>query len=98
MLIAVVLRLVKEMRDCRLLDIGCGWEARLLRELEPHIAFGWGIDFKAPALAPPKLRTLTSRIDDRLPFDDESFDVITMLAILEHLERPAAMLREEIGR
>ena len=94
MRIARVLPHVKEVQDCRLLDIGCGWEARLLRELEPHIACGVGIDFKAPALATPKLRTLASRIDDRLPFDDESFHVITMLAVLEHLERPAAVLRE----
>src|ERR1051325_61668 len=94
MRIARVLPHVKEMRDCRLLDIGCGWEARLLRELEPHIAYGWGIDFKAPAILTPKLRTIAGRIDDRLPFEDESFDVITMLAVLEHLERPAAVLRE----
>jgi len=94
MRIARVLPHLREVRDCRLLDIGCGWEARLLRELEPYIASGWGIDFKAPALATPKLHTLATRIDDRLPFDDESFDVITMLAVLEHLERPAAVLRE----
>jgi 2-polyprenyl-3-methyl-5-hydroxy-6-metoxy-1,4-benzoquinol methylase len=94
MRMARVLPYVKQVPDCRLLDIGCGWEARLLRELEPYIASGWGIDFKAPTLATAKLRTSTARIDDRLPFPDESFDVITMLAVLEHLERPAAIVKE----
>ena len=29
--------------DCALLDIGCGWEARLLKAIEPFIGRGEGI-------------------------------------------------------
>ena len=89
-----VLPYVKGVPDCRLLDIGCGWEARLLRELEPYLAAGWGIDFKAPPIATDKLRTISARLDDRLPFDSESFDIVTMLAVLEHLDKPLAIMRE----
>jgi hypothetical protein len=32
--------------DCRLLDIGCGWDYRLLKTVEPFIGRGVGIDFK----------------------------------------------------
>ena len=94
MRIGRVLPYVKRVPGCRLLDVGCGWEARLLRELEPYIASGCGIDFKAPALDTPKLRTIAARLDERLPFDSESFDVVTMLAVLEHLEKPAHIMRE----
>jgi 2-polyprenyl-3-methyl-5-hydroxy-6-metoxy-1,4-benzoquinol methylase len=77
-----------------LLDIGCGWEARLLRELEPYIGKGVGIDFKAPPLTTRKLSTISCRLSDQLPFDADSFDVVTMLAVLEHLDRPREIVAE----
>jgi len=89
-----VLPTIRAHRDCRLLDIGCGWEARLLRAVEPYVREGVGIDFKAPVLDHPKLSTLTLTLEDRLPFEDASFDVVTLLAVLEHLSQPEAMVRE----
>lgn len=29
-----------------------------------------------------------------LPFEDESFEVVTMLAVLEHLNHPLAIIKE----
>ncbi|NQX88078.1 MAG: class I SAM-dependent methyltransferase [Halioglobus sp.] len=89
-----VLPYIKKYPHCRLLDIGCGWEARLLHAVEPSIAQGVGIDFKAPTISNDKLTTVSTRMDKRLPFEDASFDLITMLAVLEHLEHPEAILRE----
>jgi ubiquinone/menaquinone biosynthesis C-methylase UbiE len=94
MRLARVLPYVKRYPGCSLLDVGCGWEARLLREVEPYIGRGVGIDFKAPRLETPKLRTISATLTDRLPFDDASFDVVTLLAVLEHLDQPAAIVRE----
>lgn len=33
-------------------------------------------------------------LDDSLPFDCEEFDVVTMLAVLEHLEKPFEIAKE----
>lgn len=80
--------------NCDLLDIGCGWEAKLLRAIEPQITTGTGIDFKAPLLPGGKIRTISARLDTKLPFEDSSFDLITMLAVLEHLQYPKEILNE----
>jgi 2-polyprenyl-3-methyl-5-hydroxy-6-metoxy-1,4-benzoquinol methylase len=80
--------------NCNLLDIGCGWEAKLLRAIEPQIETGTGIDFKAPSINSGKLRTISARLDNQLPFEDSAFDLITMLAVLEHLEYPREILSE----
>jgi 2-polyprenyl-3-methyl-5-hydroxy-6-metoxy-1,4-benzoquinol methylase len=92
-----VMPAIQRHAGCRLLDIGCGWEARLLREVESHLGQGVGIDFKAPDVQTGKITTLRASLDDTLPFDSGAFDMVTMLAVLEHLARPEDILRE-IGR
>ena len=97
MRISKVLPVLLQHPNCRLLDVGCGWEAKLLKAVEPHVAQGVGIDFKAPRIDTPRIKTLTATLTDRLPFPDRSFDVVTLLAVLEHLSSPRAMV-EEIAR
>ena len=43
---------IEKYNNCRLLDVGCGWEAKLLKSIENYIEYGIGIDFK-----PTKLKT-----------------------------------------
>jgi ubiquinone/menaquinone biosynthesis C-methylase UbiE len=89
-----VLPYIRAYPNCRLLDIGCGWEARFLREVEPYIEVGVGLDFKAPEMVEGKIRTERLTLTDCLPYADASFDLVTMLAVLEHLDQPEAILRE----
>ncbi|MEY4457260.1 MAG: hypothetical protein RLY15_1524 [Bacteroidota bacterium] len=81
-------------KEISLLDIGCGWNAELLNDLEPYISRGVGIDFKAPDSPSSKITTYKSYLNEALPFKNNEFDIVTMLAVLEHLENPAAVLSE----
>lgn len=124
MRLARVLPSIKSFDNPRLLDIGCGFEARLLREVEGYIAKGVGIDYKAPDIRTDKLHTFSYVFESKhelgleassrqmgggetqilshnaesttitLPFENESFEIVTMLAVIEHLCAPIAMLRE----
>lgn len=80
--------------DCCLLDIGCGWDYRLLTTLEPFIKSGIGIDYKVEELENGKIKTINMTIADVLPFVSGSFDVITMLTNFEHLSDPMSMVKE----
>jgi len=95
MRIAKVLPILNRIgQSVRLLDVGCGWEARFLNAVEPYIASGVGIDFKAPDLETAKLKTISATLNDKLPFEDNSFDVVSLMAVLEHLEKPLDILKE----
>jgi len=85
---------IRRYPQCRLLDFGCGWEARLLKDVEPYISRGVGIDRRAPAVESDKLTTLRVDLEATLPFEPDTFDVITMLAVLEHLNDPLRVLVE----
>jgi ubiquinone/menaquinone biosynthesis C-methylase UbiE len=89
-----VLPTIRRYPDCRLLDVGCGWDNLLLKTAEPFIGSGVGIDFKARKSESAKITTIRMTMADSLPFDSESFDIVAMLAVLEHLSDPPGMMRE----
>jgi len=92
MRIKKVLPTIRRYPDCRLLDIGCGWNYCLLKTAAPFIGSGVGIDFKVLDTEGTKIKTMRMVLADSLPFEAESFHVVTMLAVLEHLADPLGML------
>jgi SAM-dependent methyltransferase len=79
------------------LDVGCGYEAMELRELLPHIRSGVGIDAHVgdAAKAVSKLRFIEGTAEETLPtLEAASFDVVTMISVLEHLWEPLEPLRQ----
>lgn len=89
-----VLPVIQKVNNCRVLDIGCGWNAKFLSIIEPYIDKGVGIDFKAPNMQTEKIKTIQTTIMDKLPFEDYSFNVVTMMAVLEHLQNPLIIIKE----
>jgi ubiquinone/menaquinone biosynthesis C-methylase UbiE len=85
---------IKNVPNCILLDIGCGFNYKFLSSIEPYIAQGTGIDFKVAPVSSGRIRTIQTKLNETLPFEDNSFDIVTMLAVLEHLEKPKEIVLE----
>lgn len=94
---ALRLRKIRKLipRSATLLDLGCGFHGHALRNIEDIISAGTGVDvFVAAPAVGEKIRLVEHDINRGLPFDDESFDVVISLAVLEHLDDPGRTLSE----
>lgn len=88
---------VKRNPGGRVLDIGCGFDANLLRAVRPWAATCSGIDFRVSerALADPALDLREGSLEDLLPtFEDASLDAIFAMSVIEHVEDPGAAFEE----
>jgi ubiquinone/menaquinone biosynthesis C-methylase UbiE len=77
-----------------LLDIGCGTKAAFLRYISSRIKQGVGVDFKVEPFKENNLEVSQFIFSGQLPFPDQTFDVVTMLAVLEHIEHEKEILQE----
>jgi len=98
-------RLIPEAaRKGRLLDVGCGSYPYFLTHTE--FAEKYGLDQVVDDAAVARFReqgialvTYDAEDRDTLPFESGHFDVVTMLAVFEHIERaPLVRLIREIHR
>jgi 2-polyprenyl-3-methyl-5-hydroxy-6-metoxy-1,4-benzoquinol methylase len=100
--VATLLGLVAELMPARVVDLGCGG-GELLREIRgalPDAAL-WGIDLSPAQIAlnaarEPSVAWHACDLEREQPLPEEmaaSFDLIIASEILEHLEAPAAFLK-----
>jgi SAM-dependent methyltransferase len=94
MRIGMVTDEVRKNPNCILLDVGCGFNHKFLSSVEPYIAHGIGVDFKVATMSHGKIRTIQTTLNNILPFENDFFDIVTMLAVLEHLEKPKEIVSE----
>lgn len=81
-------------RSPRFLDVGCGTGANL--EMLAQFGEAEGVDVSDDALefCHAKGLKVHKGLVENLPFDDGSFDVVTALDVVEHLDDDVAGLRE----
>lgn len=83
------------------LDVGCGhqllpeWRQKQEEQLVSRVELLVGLDYDRPSLI--RHRTLSSRVCgdiSRLPFRDNSFDIVTANMVVEHLDDPLLQFAE----
>lgn len=91
-------RITNELRtankDLRILDVGCGTGANL--EMLKKYGQSEGVDVSDDALEFCRQKGLKVHkgLAEKLPFDDETFDLVTALDVVEHLDDDIAGLAE----
>lgn len=74
-------------------DLGCG-DGSILKFLSSKIKEGYGIDKKISEFKGKNLHFIRGDITQALPFENKKFNVVLLLAVLEHLESPNSVFRE----
>lgn len=75
-------------------DIGCGSHFVLLRRISDIARECIGIDKKVSPMSYSNLRIHSMEINDILPLRDETVDIVTMLATLEHFQNDEKIVGE----
>jgi methionine biosynthesis protein MetW len=83
----------------RLLDIGC-WNGDFLTRVRDARLFSelWGVDLVSASVQAAQVKGFHAQVVDLngepLPFENDRFDAVTILAVLEHVFDPYAMIGE----
>ncbi|MDQ3132929.1 MAG: class I SAM-dependent methyltransferase [Acidobacteriota bacterium] len=90
----IIQNLKSKIQNPRILDVGCGTGGNL--EMLEKFGVAEGVDVSDDALEFCKLKGLKAHkgLAESLPFADESFDVVTALDVIEHLDDDVAGLTE----
>jgi len=75
-------------------DIGCGQDFALLRSISNTVYKSIGIDKKVPQINYSNIQVKTIELSDKIPLEDESVDMVTLLAALEHFDRDDKIIQE----
>ena len=88
-------------RPLRILDLGCGGGALIWQIAQTYQARGWdpaqwlnAADIDASRYATTQVPFTRIDVNQPLPFEDASLDVVTLVEVLEHSEAPYALMRE----
>jgi SAM-dependent methyltransferase len=81
--------------ELEIIEMGCGYRAKLLVGLHDRVKRGVGVDFQVdPALRElPAYQFFEGSIEETLPkLAGQTFDVVMLISVLEHLAEPLAAL------
>jgi SAM-dependent methyltransferase len=90
----IIENLKSKIQNPKILDVGCGTGGNL--EMLAKFGAAEGVDVSDEALEFCKLKGLTAHkgLAEKLPFASESFDVVTALDVIEHLDDDISGLKE----
>lgn len=81
-----------------ILDLGCGYNGYFLANIHsrfPELEEAVGVDLSVNEnFNVPKITLVPGNLNEKLPFADETFDVVFSSAVLEHLEDYEFALKE----
>lgn len=80
--------------NARVLDLGCGFRGSFLKFIKHKISAGTGVDFSVEKMPEQRIKIIQGNLNQPLPFPDKEFDVVTSLAVVEHLDDYLIHLRE----
>lgn len=80
--------------NSRIIDMGCGYEAKLSHLLAEEGNEVVGIDIDVGQSKSMRVRLIKSRVDEKLDLPSSKFDSIVSGAVIEHVDKPETMLRE----
>jgi SAM-dependent methyltransferase len=79
---------------CLLTDLGCG-DGSFLRRIRDRVTAAYGIDMNVDhAHGSDKLKFLCGNLDEEIPLKTWSSDVVTALALIQHLSTPGQFVDE----
>jgi 2-polyprenyl-3-methyl-5-hydroxy-6-metoxy-1,4-benzoquinol methylase len=92
-----ILRAVENRTNLEVLEIGCGFQARNLLAIADNAASLTGIDFNlSPQLQNiPRFLGIVASFEDAIPqLSGQQFDLIMIISVLEHFDKPLQTLRD----
>lgn len=81
-------------KDGTALDIGCGREGAFLYRHKKRLKVGIGVDYRQNNHIDENLKFICNKGMKKIPIDDESCDVVFMVAVLEHLLEPNQVIAD----
>jgi len=82
-------------KDSVLVDIGCGINGDFLKYMSKKIKAGYGFDYKISSHSKDNISFINiDNIEQGIPLEDNRADYATLLALIEHLDRPNNLIKE----
>lgn len=81
-------------KNSYLCDFGCGSKTLFLHTLKSNISLGVGLDLAINLQTDEKIKLIVCDLEKDIPLQSNTFDAVTSLAVLEHLDNPLQNLKE----